>query len=121
MSGGQPATAIAQARVERRLQAITAVLDPVERQLWLVAVLLAGLDVALTHWGLQVGLAEGNPLVSALLAEVGIVALAGMKGALLGLAAACRWVRPRWGPWLPLGLSLPWLAAVAVNLTLLAG
>lgn len=121
MSGGQPATAAAQARVERGLRAVTAVLDPVERQLWILAVLLAGLDVGLTYWGLQVGLAEGNPIVSALIAEVGIAALAGMKGGLLGLAAACRRMRPNWGPWLPLGLSLPWLVAVAVNVTLLAG
>lgn len=117
MSGGQPATA--QARVERRLRTITAVLDPVESHLWVLAVLLAGLDVGLTYWGLQVGLAEGNPIVSALIEQVGIAALVGMKGVLLGLAAVCRWVRPRWGPWLPLGLALPWLAAVAINLTLL--
>lgn len=120
MSGGTPATAGVRARVEWHLQAVTAVLDPIERQLWVVAVLVAAMDVVLTAWGLQAGLAEGNPVVAALLAEVGIVALAGLKGALLGLAAACRWARPAWGPWLPLGLALPWLAAVAINLSLLA-
>lgn len=119
MSWGAPAPA--RARLERRLRAVTAALDPLESHLWVGAILLAALDVGLTYWGLQVGLTEGNPVVAALLAEVGIAALAGLKGALLGLAAACRWLRPRWGPWLPLGLSLPWLAAVAINLSLLAG
>lgn len=120
MSWGAPATATAQARVERRLREVTAVLDPIEGHLWVLAVFVAAADVALTAWGLQAGLAEGNPFVAALLAEVGILALVALKGVLLGLAAGCRWVRPRWGPWLPLGLALPWLVAASINLTLLA-
>ena len=117
MSWGAPAPSTAKARVEHRLRAVTAVLDPLEGHLWALAVAVAAADVALTYWGLQVGLAEGNPVVAALLSHVGILALVALKGALLGLAAGCRWACPRWGPWLPLGLALPWLAAVAINLT----
>lgn len=119
MSWGAPATSTAKRDVERRIRAVDAVLEPLEGHLWALAVIVAAGDVVLTAWGLQAGLAEGNPVVAALLSQVGIVALVGLKGALLGLAAGCRWLRPRWGPWLPLGLALPWAVAVAINGTLL--
>ncbi len=119
MSRGLTATAAARAAVERRLQTVTAWLDPVERQLWLVAAILAALDIVLTVRGLQVGLVEGNPIVGVLLAEVGVLAFVAVKGGALGLAASVRWVRPRWGPWMALGLALPWLVAVAINGVLL--
>jgi hypothetical protein len=120
MSRGVTATAPARAAVERRVQAVTARLDPVERPLWVAAAALAGLDVWLTVYGLRSGLAEGNPVVALLLAEVGVLAFVVVKGGALGLAASVRWVRPRWGPWLALGLALPWLLAVAINGVLLA-
>lgn len=119
MSWGAPATSTTKRDVERRIRAVDAVLDPLERHLWALAVIVAAGDVVLTAWGLQAGLAEGNPFVATLISEVGILALVGLKGALLGLAAGCRWARPRWGPWLPLGLVLPWLVAVVINGTLL--
>jgi hypothetical protein len=102
------------------VQTVTAILDPVERPLWLAAGVLAALDVVLTVHGLRVGLVEGNPFVAMVLAEVGVLAFVLVKGGALGLAASVRWVRPRWGPWLALGLALPWLVAVAVNGVLLA-
>ncbi|MFB6311277.1 MAG: DUF5658 family protein, partial [Salinirussus sp.] len=81
---------------------------------------LAVLDVWLTVAGLEAGLTEGNPIVALLLAEVGIVSLFVLKGWALGLAASLRQWRPRWGPWIALGLALPWFVAVTVNLSLLA-
>lgn len=121
MSRGAPATTGVQAFVQRRMVAMTDVLAHNEQQLWALAVLAGVLDVWLTSWGLRVGLAEGNPVVAVLLAEVGIVALAGVKGGLVAVAVGCRQYRPRWGPWLSLGLVLPWMGAVAVNLALLVG
>jgi hypothetical protein len=120
MPQGVPTTAPARSAVERRVQAVTAALDTVERPLWVAALVLAGLDVLLTVHGLQAGLVEGNPFVAMLLAEIGVLAFVLVKGGALGLAASVRWARPRWGPWLALGLALPWLVAVAVNGVLLA-
>jgi hypothetical protein len=120
MTRGVTATAPARAAVERQVRAVTAVLDPVERRLWIAAGVLAALDVVLTVRGLEAGLVEGNPVVAMLLSDVGVLAFVAVKGAALGFAASIRWARPRWGPWLALGLALPWLVAVAVNGVLLA-
>lgn len=103
------------------MRAITGVLAPIEWQLWILAVVLGALDVWLTAWGLRLGLAEGNPVVATLIAEIGIGALVVLKGGVVTLAVGCRRYRPLWGPWLPLALVLPWLVAVAVNLTHVAG
>lgn len=118
MGQGAPAPAGA---VERELSAATDALAPLEHQLWLLAVAAAALDVWLTHWGLHAGFAEGNPLVALLLAEVGIAALAAVKGAAFVVAAGFRQYRPLWGPWLPLGLALPWIGAVVVNVVVIVG
>lgn len=120
MPRGVAATAPARAAVEQRVQAVTALLDPVERLLWVTAAVLAALDVVLTVRGLQAGLVEGNPLIALLLTDAGVLAFVAVKGGALGLAASVRWVRPRWGPWLALGLAIPWLVAVSVNSFLLA-
>lgn len=121
MGQGAPAPAGTVADVERELSAATAVLAPLESQLWLLAVAAAALDVWLTHWGLHAGFAEGNPVLAVLLAEVGIAALAAVKGAAFVVAAGFRQYQPLWGPWLPLGLALPWIGAVVVNVVLIAG
>jgi len=119
MPFGVTATAPARTAVRRRVRAVTAALDPVERRLWLAAGVLAVLDVVLTVRGLDAGLVEGNPFVAVLLSDVGVLAFVAVKGGALGLAASLRWLRPRWGAWLALGLALPWLVAVAVNGALL--
>lgn len=120
MLRGAPAVAPACAAVADGLAAATSSLGRVERRLWVLAVGLAVLDVWLTIRGLEAGFTEGNPVVAVLLAEVGVVSLLVLKGWALGLAASLRWWRPRWGPWIALGLALPWLVAVGVNLTVLA-
>lgn len=120
MPRGARATGGVQSRLEARLQSATDELAAVEPQLWAVAVAAAALDVWLTNAGLQVGLAEANPLVAWLVGGAGIAALALVKVGALGLGGLCRLFRPSWGPWVSLGLALPWLVAVGVNATLLS-
>jgi len=120
MSSGAPATAVAQSALETRLQSLTAELASVESHLWALAAVAAGLDVLLTFRGLELGLTEGNPVVATLVAGAGIGALVAVKVVVLAVAALGRWYRPRWGPWLSLGLAIPWVIAVGINATLLA-
>lgn len=120
MTPGASATYVAQPTLEDRLQSITDELSPVEGHLWLLAVLAAVLDVLLTHLGLHLGLTEGNPVVAAMVGGAGILALAAVKGVLLGVAWLAREYRPAWGPWLSLGLAIPWLIAAAINAAWLA-
>jgi len=117
MTPRAPATHVAQSTLEARLQSATAELAPVETELWTLAVIAAGLDVVFTYRGLQVGLTEGNPIVAALVGIAGIGALVTLKAAVFVVATLCRWCRPRWGPWLPLALVVPWLCAAAINAT----
>lgn len=116
---GAQATPSSVPTVESYVESLTNDLAPIEYQLWVLAVLAAVLDVSLTATGLQAGFTEGNPIVAALLDRVGIAALAGMKLAAFGIAALVRWRRPVWGPWLSLGLCIPWMLAVGVNASLL--
>lgn len=94
-------------------------LAAVERPLWglLVVALLA--DVVSTYHGLQVGLSEGNPAMRLALDTAGIVALVGVKLAVVGFGAAVRRLLDERGAVVPLGLALPWLAAAAINASLL--
>lgn len=120
MARGAPATGGVHSKLEARLQSATEELAAVEPQLWALAVTVAVLDVSLTHAGLQVGLQEANPLMASLIGSAGIAALALCKVAALGIGGACRLLRPRWGPWVSLGLALPWVVAVGVNAALLS-
>ncbi|WP_226012506.1 DUF5658 family protein [Halomicrobium salinisoli] len=91
----------------------------VECQLWLLAAVAFVADVQFTHAGLQHGLTEGNPLMRWAIGVGGITALALAKGAVLGIAALVRVSFPRYGPVIPFGVAVPWLAAVGVNAALL--
>ncbi|WP_225333704.1 DUF5658 family protein [Halomicrobium urmianum] len=91
----------------------------VECQLWLLAAVAFVADVQFTHAGLQHGLTEGNPLMRWAIGVGGITALALAKGAVLGIAALVRAAFPRYGPVVPLGVAVPWLAAVDINAALL--
>jgi len=121
MSPGASATHVARSAVEAHVQTATRELAPVERELWTLAVVAAALDVLLTHHGLQVGLAEGNPIVAAILGTAGVAGLVSLKLAVLGVATLCRWRRPHWGPWVSLALVVPWLGAATVNAAWLFG
>ena len=81
----------------------------------LVALALAA-DLVSTVAGVGRGYIEGNPVVRAALADAGVAGLLALKlgVALVGVPAR------RLLPWpqrevVPLGLSLPWLAAAAVS------
>ncbi len=120
MSSGAPAPPVAQSTAEATVRSLTAKLATVEAHIWALAALAAVLDVALTYRGLQLGLTEGNPVVATLLGSAGIVGLVAVKLVVLGLAVLGRSLRPRWGPWLSLGMVVPWLGAAGINATWLA-
>ncbi|WP_139173340.1 DUF5658 family protein [Halogranum gelatinilyticum] len=90
--------------------------------LWVLAVVALVLDIVTTTYGLQVGLAEMNPVVNYLLPMLG---LAGtftlLKGLamLVGLLAWWAMPKPHRGI-VPLGLVLLWGVAVTSNSLLLA-
>ena len=97
-------------------------LASVERELWLVVAVTLVADVWLTHLGLQYGLREANPVMRWLIETFGIAALAATKLGILAVSGAVRETLPRrQAPFVPLGLALPWTAAVLVNGTLLLG
>jgi len=97
-------------------------LASVERELWLVVVATLVIDVWLTHVGLQHGLHEGNPVMRVAIETFGIAVLALTKIGVLGLAGLTRkLVSDQRGVVVPLGLALPWVAAVVINGTLLIG
>lgn len=94
-------------------------LAPVEQELWLIALATLTIDVYLTYRGLQAGFTEGNPLMSSAFETLGFAVLGLVKAVALGLAGMTRAMWPEYGPFIPLGLSIPWLFAVLVNVTLL--
>jgi len=94
-------------------------LAEVEQELWLIVLATLTIDVYLTYRGLQAGLTEGNPLMSAAFESVGFAVLGLVKVVVLGVAGFTREVWPEHGPFIPLGLSIPWLVAVVVNGSLL--
>ncbi|WP_153553948.1 DUF5658 family protein [Halomicrobium sp. LC1Hm] len=94
-------------------------LSTVELELWLVALSALTLDVILTYVGLQSGFSEGNPIMGYAFEHVGFAVLGLVKVVVLGTAGLARELRPEYGPVIPLGLALPWLAASVVNYTLL--
>ncbi|PSP83029.1 hypothetical protein BRC83_08320 [Halobacteriales archaeon QS_1_68_17] len=94
-----------------------------EAAVWVAVGVSLVADAVLTGYGLQRGLTEGNPLVALLVDRFGFASLVGLKvwavavalGVRLGLSDRRGWV-------VPLGLSLPWTGAAAINVTvLLAG
>jgi hypothetical protein len=78
------------------------------------------LDVALTDYGLAVGLSEVNPLGRLALAAFGSGGLLLAKPPVLALALVAWRLLPdaeRWA--VPLGLAAPWGIAVVLNLSVL--
>jgi hypothetical protein len=95
-------------------------LAAVERELWLVVAVTLIVDVWLTHIGLQHGLHEGNPVMRAAIETFGIAVLGLTKIGVLGLAGLTRQLlNDQRGVVVPLGLALPWVAAVVINAALL--
>jgi|AntRauTorcE11898_2_1112593.scaffolds.fasta_scaffold31986_1 hypothetical protein len=94
-------------------------LSRVELGLWLVVLSTLTLDVVLTYVGLRSGLSEGNPVMGYAFEHVGFAVLGLVKVVVLGTAGLAREFAPKYGPVIPLGLAIPWLAASVVNYVLL--
>lgn len=91
-----------------------------EYLLWVVVLVALTLDVVLTAWGLQYGLAEWNPVMRALIDGVGFPVLGLLKALVLGVAGLLRAARPDLGALVPLAVGVPWLAVVLVNVVMLS-
>jgi hypothetical protein len=97
------------------------VVGSVEPWLWgLVGVSLV-LDVALTAYGLGLGLEEANPIARALFSMIGVIeAMLLLKGIVLALGIVA-WVSlpRRYRAVVPIGIALPWLVASTINASLI--
>lgn len=118
-SPDSPDVNTARSGVAGRAGRLKSELSTVEDWLWLIVLATLTLDVWLTYQGLQRGLAEGNPLLGPAMEAAGFAVLGLTKAVVLGFAGFYRELRPELGPVIPLGLALPWLAAVLVNVTLI--
>lgn len=91
-----------------------------ESALWAVAVAVMLLDVGLTEYGLSMGLSEVNPIGRMALAAFGSTGLLLAKLPVFALALVGWWALPAAERWVvPLGLAMPWSAAVVLNLSVL--
>ncbi|MFC4356516.1 DUF5658 family protein [Halobium salinum] len=111
--------------VERTTSRIDAALVAADRRAWLLwgsVVLALTLDSVLTGYGLQRGLTEANPLVRSLVEAYGApVALATSKAAVVAVGLVAWRVLPAGTRTVvPIGLSIPWWTAVAVNVVMLS-
>lgn len=103
-------------RLERWLRPVPSA----EHALWTVAVVAMLLDVGLTGYGLSAGLSEVNPIGRMALAALGPPGLLLAKLPVLALALAGWRVLPDTERWaVPVGLALPWSAAVVLNLSVI--
>lgn len=104
-----------------RLESALRRLTSMEAELWLAVGLVMLGDVVLTLYGLGLGLSEANPLAVAVLDVVGAPGLVALKVAVLAVGGIGTWVLPDGTSGIvPLGLLLPTLAAVVVNLVHIA-
>ncbi len=72
-----------------------------------------------TYLGLHAGLTESNPVARGALGRFGFLSLVGLKTFALAVGFVCRTLVPRqYVSLVPVGLALPWVFAVVVNLSL---
>lgn len=90
-----------------------------ESLLWTVVFAALVLDVYLTYSGLQLGLAEWNPVMRWAIHTLGFPSLAVSKVLVIGVGGVVRSAGVVWAPAIPLGIGLPWTAAVVLNLAVL--
>jgi hypothetical protein len=90
---------------------------------WLWTLVAVGfvLDIVLTYHGLGLGLEESNPIVRRMFAVVGVLETMVLMKSLVVAMALVAWmsVPERYRPVIPIGVSLPWLVASAINLSLI--
>ena len=94
-------------------------MSDLERALWLVVLGALVLDIATTAYGLSIGLVEQNPVVRQALEAFGFAALVVAKGGAVTIAVAARFAYPKCALVAPLGLAVPWVLAVGVNLAVI--
>ncbi|WP_246999573.1 DUF5658 family protein [Halosolutus gelatinilyticus] len=92
-----------------------------ERLFWgLVVVSLLG-DVVTTFVGLQLGLAESNPIARGAIDSHGLAGMFALKAVAIGIGLVCRPMLPaEYRAIVPAGLALPWTAAVFINIYMIA-
>jgi hypothetical protein len=106
--------------LDREVSSLLDDVATVEALLWLVVLASVALDVYTTHLGLSAGLTEGNPLMHHAIDGFGIGALVAAKLLVVVGALAVRALRPRYSEPIVLGLAVPWVATVLVNVATLA-
>lgn len=110
-----------EARWRRRARRRVHGIGDLERILWGVVVLALIGDVATTFAGLHLGLSESNPVARGAIDAYGVWGMLALKTLALCVALACRpLLTDRWGPVVPAGLALPWLAAIVINCYVIA-
>lgn len=92
-------------------------LAAIEEYLWGALLLALLADVALTAYGIQSGLREGNPAMRLAIDTAGIAALLGVKLLVVGFGTGVRHFLDERGAVVPLGLALPWFVAASINAT----
>lgn len=105
---------------ERPVDLFRCDVDALETTLWLVVLASITLDVYTTYLGLTAGLTEGNPVMRWAIEGYGFAALGLAKLAVLAGAGIVRELRPRYGPTIALGLAIPWVLTVAINVVVLS-
>ncbi len=91
-----------------------------EPVLWGLVVVSMVVDTALTYYGLERGLVEGNPVARFGLERFGYVTLGALKILALGVGLVGRTVLPAdYTPIVPLGLAIPWTIASLINAVLI--
>lgn len=88
-----------------------------ERELWFLAIAAMLVDVTLTVHGLQLGLAETNPVARLMMDAGGVLGLYALKVVAIAVGGCCRpLVEERFSAVIPLGLAVPSLCAVSINI-----
>jgi uncharacterized membrane protein len=92
-----------------------------ERSLWLYALAVLALDVALTAHGLERGFVESNPVARAAMSTFGLwPAMIALKALAVAVALAGRRALPvAYRSVSPAALAAPWTVATVVNASLL--
>ena len=99
-----------------RVNEAVASTEPRDIHLWLLVLLAMSLDIALTIYGLRIGLIERNPIVLFSVDMIGYSMLAFLKVPAIGIGFVGWFVLPKPARRLNLiGLSLPWFMAASVN------
>lgn len=92
-----------------------------ERELWFVVLAAMLVDVTLTVHGLTLGLTETNPIARSAIDAAGVLGLYGLKAFALAVGGCCRLaVDDRYGVVVPVGLGIPSLVAVGINIVVIA-